>query len=244
MTIQKDKLAKNLELLEKRKENAILKEKELNLIKEEKFLNTFTEATIKRDFIHDNYFKNLGILLFTFLTLASAILYSSYSYFVYEPPAKFLATDEERRVLEEIPLLEDVMPEENLNQWANEQLVKIFTYNHISFPKHGGTIKPAFSENGYRDFIAAFNELRLQTKVTEQKAIVEPILVQPLKVKNDGSVAGNTRKAWMLEGVVVLNLHGANGKEMYKYNASILLIRSTFKENKNGITIEKVQLFN
>ena len=237
-------LEKNLELLNKRKEANKIKKEEMELEKDKIFIQKFKNSFDKKEYLRDNYFKNLGMLLFLTLTLISSCIYAYYSFFVYEPPAKFLVLDSDGRVLEEKPLNQDLYPDEKLTQWANDSLKNLFTYNHISFPTHGSKQQNIFTNNGYKDFMGAFNELRLQKKVKEQQGIIEPILVKPLKIASVGSVAGNTRKAWKMDGVMVLNLHGKNGREAFKYNVSLLLIRTTFKENKNGVAIEKVQLIN
>ena len=216
-----NKLEKNLDLLNKRKEANKIKKEELAIKKDEIFIQNFKSASDKKEYIRDNYFKNLGMLLFLTLTLISSSIYAYYSFFVYEPPAKFLVLDSDGRVLEETPLGQDIYPEEKLTQWANESIKNLFTYNHISFPTHGSRQQDIFTNNGYKDFMGAFNELRLQKKVKEQQGIIEPILVKPLKISSTGSVAGNTRKAWKMDGVMVLNLHGKNGREAFKYKVTV-----------------------
>lgn len=234
----------NEDLIKQKKEVLDLKERNVKILADEVMYKRVEESFIKRDYLRDNFFKSLGVLFFTFLTFSSAIWYASYSYFVYTPPSKFLALDEENRVLEEVPLNERISEDSILTQWVNDEMKKILTYNYISFPTHGEKIKSSFTESGFGDFMEAFNSLRLQIKVKEQKAIIEPLLVQPLKIKDIGATGGGTRMAWMLEGVIILNIHGYNGIERQKYQANVLVIRTTFKENKNGIAIQKIQLIN
>lgn len=242
MSSKIDNYKKNLEIINQRKEVAKLKKAEQEIKKEEIFINKFKDSKEKKDYIRDNYYKNIATLFFLFLSFASSLSYAYYSYFVYEPPAKLLVLDSELRVLEEKPLIDDILSNEQLTQWVNDNVSDLFTYNYISFERHGSKQENTFTGNGYKSFMEAFNGLRLQTKVKKQKAIVEPIMVSPLKIANTGSVAGNTVKAWMFEGVIVLNLHGQNGREAFKYNVNVLVIRTSFKDNKNGIAIEKIQL--
>ena len=237
-------LKNNEIILKQKKEALLLREKAQSLKNEEIMFSRIEASVIKRDYLRDNFYKSLGILIFTLLTFISAIWYASYSFFIYSPPSKFLALNEEGRVLEEVPLLDNVVEEGELTQWVNDNITEILTYNYINYSKHGGAIKRNFTENGYSDFMSAFGKLKLQVKIKAQKAIVEPYLVEPLKVENTGAVAGGSRKAWMTKGTIVLNIHGKNGLERQKYIAKVLVIRTTFKENKKGLAIEKIQLIN
>jgi hypothetical protein len=237
-------LAQRKEALKIKKQNLILNNKKIEQEKEEIMLDRLKESRIERDYYKDNAFKSLGVLIFTLLTFVSSGFFSYYSYQHYSPPSSFIALDEEGRILEEISLDTDVMSDEELTQWANESLIDILSYNYLSFDKHGSKIKDYFSDKAYSDFSAAFNGLRLQKKVKVQKAIVQAVMTKPTQISQTGMVAANTRKAWMLKGEVILNIHGKDGIERVKYDLDVLIIRTTFKENKLGILIEKVQLTN
>lgn len=194
----------------------------------------------EKDFKRNNYYESIAISFFTTLAFLISLSFIYYSLYIYEPPNSFIVLDENYRVLEEVPLNLDVKSEEDLNQWATESVTKIFSYNYINFDKHGGSIKNMFTENSYKVFMELFNNLRLQKKIQVQKAIVEPVVLKAIKVEQSGG-AGE-RKAWQMTGVILLNIHGKDGLERKKYNVNIVIVRTTFKENREGVVIQKVQL--
>jgi hypothetical protein len=240
MTEINDKINKKNEILLIKKRQLALKKEEISIEKEKEMINVIKEMHIKRDFYKDNFFKSLGVLIFSILTFATSIMYTYYSYFHYSPPSNFIALDENNRVLEEIDLSLDVKTPEELNQWANDSIKEIFSYNYLTFDKQGVNIKHLFSEYSYKKFMGVFNNLRLQKKIEAQEAILEPYMLKTIKIDQSGDYNG--RKAWQMKGVLLLNIHGKDGLERMKFNVSVVVTRTSFKDNKEGVVIEKIQL--
>jgi hypothetical protein len=191
-------------------------------------------------FYKDGSFKMLGISFFLLLTLASSVAYSYYSYFIYTPPSNFIVLDEDFRVLEEVPLNEDVLTPDELSQWANDSVITILSYNYLNSDKHGSKINELFFKPAYKEFMNVFNNSRLLIKVKTQEAIVVPQIITPIKIDQEGVLS--ERKAWQLSGTIVLNIHGKSGLERQRLDVKMIIVRTSFKENSNGFLIQKVQL--
>jgi hypothetical protein len=228
------------EQIENKRKALELKAKAQKIEKDELELQRIKEGVIRRDYMRDNYFKSLGIFLSVLFIFVSSGAFYYYSYFHYQPPTNFIAVDENSRILEEIPLNLSVMEDGDLSQWATDSVKEIFSYNYLTFDKHGSEIRGLFSDRSYGEFMDVFNNLRLQKKVEVQKAIVEPVILKAIVVEKSGEFL--KRKAWEMKGVLLLNLHGKNGIERIKYNVYIMVVRTSFEENRRGVVVHKIQL--
>lgn len=201
------------------------------------------EMIIKeKEFYKDSYLKQIGIFLFSILSLVTGLYYLYYAHFLYEPPVSYLVVDENERILKQYPLDKLHVKKEDMVQWASNAITDIFSYNYLTFETHGKTVSKYYSENKQFDkFMNEFNGLTLQQIVKNQKGIVIPNFKRQLELSEEGKV-GKYKAAFSLIGELKLELHGSEGIKVLIRKIKIVVYRESFEVNKDGFSIMDISL--
>tara|TARA_B100002019_G_scaffold293423_1_gene320917 strand:- start:1879 stop:2571 length:693 start_codon:yes stop_codon:yes gene_type:complete len=216
----------------KGKENSQKVNKKIEKNIEKGFKNTEAEKK--------SYFQSIGIFVFSFIIFLSCAYFSYKAYFSYQPPNEFIVLDQEYRILEEKPLEQEVENKEEMVNKVNQWVSNIFDYHHLNIDTHGEKIKEYFAtESSYSEFMDTFTNLRLQDRVRALNAIVTSKIVKPIHIVDSG-VYNGFQRFYQMDGVIIAEIVHSEGKEVIRYNVTMIVARRSLVENPNGYAIEVI----
>jgi hypothetical protein len=201
---------------------------------------SFEKSLDEREFYTVGYMKSLGIMVFTLITLILSFGYMFYGSFIYEPPVSYLALNAEKRMLEEKLLTELHIETKELEQWTNDAVLDITSWNYLSYDTHGISVDKYFDSAETPKFMEKFNALFLQKMVRSQKAIVIPEILSVFKVSKNVKWKG--KAAFIIKGSVLLKIFGKDSVKTIKYYITVAVARESFAIKQDGLSILKIDL--
>ena len=201
-------------------------------------LKSLEKSLSEREFYTFGYLKSLGIMLFTLLSMSLSVVYFCYAFFIYEPPVSYVALNPEKRMFEEVPLTQLHIEVKELEQWANDAVTDIMSWNYLSYDAHGVKVSKYFFESEIPKFMTIFNNLYLQKMVRSQQAIVIPEMINVFKVEKE--VMWQDKKAFILEGSMLLKIYGRDGMKTLRYFITVAISREKFSNKQDGLSILKI----
>lgn len=196
----------------------------------------------EREFFTTGYYKSIGILLFSLLSLISSVFFAYYSFFVYKAPVSYIVLNKDNKLLEEKSLTELHVSNNVIEQWANDSIMDIMSWNYLNFDKQGVKVNKYFFEEEAPKFMTVFNDLYLQKMIKANQGIVIPEVVNMFEVKKE--VMWKGRKAVIINGDFLLKVYGFDGLKVFRYYAQIAIAREEFSQKESGLSIIRIDLNN
>jgi hypothetical protein len=202
-------------------------------------VDVYSQILIDKDKERKTYLYSFASGIMNMFILIVAILFVSYS-FVYTPQAQYILADEDGRIIEDKPLNEFNMTNEEMGQWLTQAIKKSFAYDFTGVDLHPSKIKNLYTEKGFADFKSQFDGSADVVLVVKNQAVSSVSRITPPKIKKQGYVNKGAVAVVQFESSMVQMFQGYAGLNRETYKVTALIVRKNIKDYKDGIAIESI----
>lgn len=190
---------------------------------------------LKDDFYRDGFYK----VLFALITICSAIgLLAVLSFYLYQeqPPPVFFATDNEWRILPDVPVNQPYLNTPDLVQWVSTVIPAAFHFDFVNYTTQMNNLQRYFTPEGwkkYNDQIAPFVN---QTVLQNGKLFVNGSAFGAPFILNQGMLQG--RYGWWIQMPIAVEYATFERSTTQNISVQVLVVRIPTLNNLDGVAID------
>ena len=194
--------------------------------------------------LRTSFFKSINKALSVgIISAGAALVISSFSLYLAtnkDTIVKFVAVNEEGKMVKLQPLNKPNLSDGAVMQWATQALVETFTMSafDINYRLNEATAK-YFTKQGAEAFLAAMKNTGNYDQIVDRKLFVSIAMEEVPIIVGNGTINGRYY-AWNI--MAPANITYRTGSQTYtnKVNIELTLIRRSILENESGLGINKI----
>lgn len=196
-----------------------------------------TIIRLRDDFYRDGFRKIVLALCIIGLSIVLLIATSFFLYFEKPAPIEF-ATDNEWRILPQIPLNQPYLQPADLLQWVSNVLPNLFTYNFLNYTTRYENNAQYFTPNGWKKIQDVLNTFVAYDTIQNSKSFVQGNAGGAPFILNQGLLSG--RYAWWVQMPVDVSYSNLSGGNALSLVLQALIVRMPTLNNLFGVAIDNV----
>lgn len=173
------------------------------------------------------------VLIAVMMLIIAIIFYELYT----QPLPKFQAQQPDGKQMVLTPFTEPNLQSETLLKWASKAASTAFTFNFVNHNTQLNTMKPYFTEDGWRDFSRAISGT-VDRAVANQLFVYGVVTGAPI-VKNQGELPGKGY-SWRIQIPFLVTFSTLSGSQKsYNYYVVMTLVSVPTHINPQGVGIDQ-----
>ena len=191
-------------------------------------------VTLRRDFYRDNFRKCqilcLGLLLIIVIeTFALINLVSK------PVEVQYFATDPQGRITKLHPLSQPMISQEAILSWANQAIVRAYTYNFVSYRGQLQALSEAFTPEGWKQFESALVKTRNLQTVIAQQLVATAVPTGAPVIEDQRIIAG--RYSWKISMPILVKYQSSSKNYSQSLVVRVIIQRVPVYTNPKGVGI-------
>lgn len=194
--------------------------------------------------LRSSFFKSINkALSIAIISAGAALVISSFSLYLAANKnaiVKFVAVNEEGKLVKLQPLDKPNLSDEAVMQWATKALVETFTMSayDINYRLNEATAK-YFTKQGAEAFLTAMKDTGNYDQIIDRKLFVSIALEEvPIIIGND--LINGRYYAWNIMAPAKITYRTGSQTYTNNVNVELTLIRRSILENESGLGINKI----
>lgn len=190
--------------------------------------------TLRRDFYRDNFRRSqlLCIILIAIVAIETLFI----MHLVNEPvQVQYFATDPQGRITKLQPLSQPVISQEAILSWANQAIVKAYTYNFVSYRSQLQELSDSFTPEGWEQFQNALTKTRNLQTVIAQQLVATAVATGAPVIEDQRVIAG--RYSWKIAMPVLVKYQSSNKNYSQSLTVRVIIQRVPVYTNPKGVGI-------
>jgi intracellular multiplication protein IcmL len=190
--------------------------------------------TLRRDFYRDNFRRSqvLSIILIVIVAIETLFI----MHLVNEPvQVQYFATDPQGRITKLQPLSQPVISQEAILSWANQAIVKAYTYNFVNYRSQLQELSDSFTPEGWEQFQNALTKTRNLQTVIAQQLVATAVATGAPVIEDQRVIAG--RYSWKIAMPVLVKYQSSNKNYSQSLTVRVIIQRVPVYTNPKGVGI-------
>ena len=172
-----------------------------------------------------------GILLVTTIILSSMLLLQ----INFKADDRYFAVNPDKTLFALPPLDEPNLSSGTLLQWATNAATSVYTLNFNNIKRRIQEVEEFFTQSGYRELLAAYNDSGFIQEVTSKQLIVSAIPRGTPVIKNEN--IKNGKHYWNVEVPILIQYQSPSDIETTEAVVIMVIQRVSTAESPRGIGI-------
>jgi intracellular multiplication protein IcmL len=192
---------------------------------------------LKDDFYRDGFQR--VILAISIIAIAIGLLVAISAYLILSKPKPVIfPTDNEWRILSDVPVEIPYLSTADLLQWVTNVLKSGFTYDFINYSTQLSVQKKYFTDNGWTVFQNQINNYANANDVQKYKYFVSATPAGAPFVVNQGKLQG--RYAWWVQMPITLGYSSNIKVSNTTLTIQVLVVRVPTLNNLFGVAVDNI----
>lgn len=145
-------------------------------------------------YTRNNFYRtkcHLALGIFLLSLVANAILIGILVYLVKTPPLPFyFAADEVGKLIQEVPVTQPVMSDEQLSAWVVKAVEQTYSYDFVNYRGQLQSTQKYFTEYGWRNYMKGLDASNNLTALTQRKLVAVAKVIDTPKLLKTGIIGG------------------------------------------------------
>ncbi len=197
----------------------------------------FQTIRLKNDFYQDG-FKKMLLTTATILAAGVVLIIVSVYLFLQKPEPVIFYTDNEWRILPDVPLDQPYVKTSDLIQWVSNVLPAAFTLDFINYNNQLKAVMQYFTDNGQKRFIDQLNLYISYNFVQNSKLFANGSAAGAPFILNQGLLSG--KYSWWIQMPINVTFTSIERVTYQSFIVQVLVQRMSTLENLTGLTIENI----
>lgn len=190
--------------------------------------------TLRRDFYRDN-FRRCQVLCIILVLVV--IIETLFIVNIVNKPVQvqYFATDPQGRITKLQPLSQPVISQEAILNWANQAIVKAYTYNFVSYRSQLQELSDSFTPQGWEQFQNALTKTRNLQTVIAQQLVATAVATGAPVIEDQKVIAG--RYSWKISMPILVKYQSSNKNYSQSLIVRVVIQRVPVYTNPKGVGI-------
>lgn len=184
-----------------------------------------------REHYHHLLLGLMGLVGF-FIIMVLVVLYEV----IYAPLPEFTAVQSGGKQMVLKAYDEPNLQSTTILKWASKAAVDAYSFNFVNYNQQLATVRPYFTEDGYRDYLNSASALL--TSVVKNQLFVTGVVSGPPVISNEGPLPGQDY-VWRIQIPFLVTYQSSNSQSKRNLFVIMTVVRVPTDINPQGIGIDQ-----
>lgn len=204
------------------------------MVSEDEHQDPQERVILRNNFYRDNYHKVTVALLGSILIIIGLVIVLI-MLFAMRPKPVYFATTDSGKIIKLVPLDQPNLTDQAVMTWAVQAAISTYTYDFINYRSAFTTAQQYFTDDGWKNFLAALQASGVLSMVTSQKLIVSSVPAAAPVILNKGILNG--LYAWRIQFPLLVTFQSSAVNYQKHYVVTLLVLRRSTLDSPDGVGI-------